>query len=360
MKKPRIFIGSSSEGLEVARAIQEQLYPDAEVVLWNERVFSLSVSYLDSLLKSIPKFDFALFVLRGDDCATVREQNTFLTRGNVIFEMGMFFASLGKSRTFAVYDSSSQSQIISDLDGISVAHFDGNRELVSAVGMACSRIRASVKELGTRTKKRSLLAVFSNPSDCHRLRCDIEMRTISSALQTTPVIDGIEIKSEWAVQANDLDKILFKHRPEILHIACSTSGEDLLFDNEMGNSQLVNQESMLAFLQPISSDLDCVLLSACNTDWLAHSLSEAIYCAVGMPGIISDEAAIAFTSGFYTAIGQQSDYTAAYHSGIAKMRLQDSASETPVMYLGKRRVEDESRKRSNSEPKKRSVNRCTS
>ena len=36
--RPRVFVGSSSEGLEVARALQYQLSADADVVLWNEGV----------------------------------------------------------------------------------------------------------------------------------------------------------------------------------------------------------------------------------------------------------------------------------------------------------------------------------
>ena len=39
--KPNIFIGSSSEGLPVARAIQTELVTDAYVPVWNQGVFGL-------------------------------------------------------------------------------------------------------------------------------------------------------------------------------------------------------------------------------------------------------------------------------------------------------------------------------
>lgn len=66
MIKPSIFVGSSTEGLEVARAVQVQL-ADGEVELWNEGVFTLGHSTLESLVKALNRFDFAVLVLTPDD-----------------------------------------------------------------------------------------------------------------------------------------------------------------------------------------------------------------------------------------------------------------------------------------------------
>lgn len=61
--KPSLFIGSSSEGLEIARAIELNLEYDAEVTIWSNGLFGLGMGTLETLVKSLDKFDFAALIL---------------------------------------------------------------------------------------------------------------------------------------------------------------------------------------------------------------------------------------------------------------------------------------------------------
>jgi predicted nucleotide-binding protein len=63
MNKPSVFIGSSSEGLEFARAVRSLLKDDAEITLWNEGFFQLGHTYIETLVNALPRFDFAVLVL---------------------------------------------------------------------------------------------------------------------------------------------------------------------------------------------------------------------------------------------------------------------------------------------------------
>lgn len=62
MSKPKLFIGSSVEGLEVAYSIQENLKYISESTVWDQGVFNLSESTLESLIKILENSDFGVFV----------------------------------------------------------------------------------------------------------------------------------------------------------------------------------------------------------------------------------------------------------------------------------------------------------
>jgi len=145
-EKPSIFIGSSSEGLEVAQAIQFQLKSDANVTVWNEGLFGLSQNYLQVLTDAVDTFDFAILVFRAEDKIISRGVTSTAARGNVIFELGLFMGRLGPTRTFVVYDNHHKPDVISDLAGISFASYDGSKsdDILSAVGPACFLIRQEI------------------------------------------------------------------------------------------------------------------------------------------------------------------------------------------------------------------------
>ena len=67
LMKPRLFIGSSSEKLLYAYALQNQLKSEADVTLWNQGFFALNTNYLESLINGLNDSDFAVFIFAPDD-----------------------------------------------------------------------------------------------------------------------------------------------------------------------------------------------------------------------------------------------------------------------------------------------------
>jgi len=152
MNKPSVFIGSSTEGLPFARPIRTQLADVAEISLWNEGFFGIGSTFIETLVNSLPRFDFAILVLTPDDLVQRRsDENTFGPRDNVIFELGLFMGKLGRPRTFIVQPSDASVKIPSDLSGMTTAKYQwprNDQNYAGAVGTACDAIRQAISDLG--------------------------------------------------------------------------------------------------------------------------------------------------------------------------------------------------------------------
>lgn len=151
-RKPSVFIGSSSEGLQVARCLQMEMDYEAEVTIWHQGVFGLSGGTLESLVRKVSDFDFAVLVLTPDDVVRKREKINDAPRDNVLFELGLFMGTLGRERTYIVHPRV-QIDLPSDLAGITPATYEPNRSdgnLQAAVGSAAAKMLAEIKRLGRR------------------------------------------------------------------------------------------------------------------------------------------------------------------------------------------------------------------
>ncbi len=121
---PRIFIGSSSESLDVARTLSSLLSKAGFLpMLWNRGVFEAGETYIESLERATRESAFALLVVTPDDMIESRGQTQQAVRDNVLFELGFFMGALGRRRTLIVAQSDAVLRIPSDLSGISMISF---------------------------------------------------------------------------------------------------------------------------------------------------------------------------------------------------------------------------------------------
>ncbi len=147
-RRPCVFIGSSSEALSIAEAVQLGLQYDAEAIIWTQGVFKPGQGILDSLVKQCGESDFAILVFSPDDVLEHREEVFLSVRDNVLFELGLFMGRLGPSRTFFLYPRDRKPKIPSDLTGIVPLTYTYSQNLEAAVGPACTRLKDIIKTMG--------------------------------------------------------------------------------------------------------------------------------------------------------------------------------------------------------------------
>lgn len=157
MKLPIVFIASSSEGLEVAKAVRalllQELRDQAKVTLWT-REFDLSATYIESLEKASQEADFAVLVVTPDDVTISRDKKKSAPRDNVVFELGLFMGCLGRERCFIVNEQRFDVKLPTDLLGVHLATFSrsAGQDLRDTLDVQCLLIAERIAKQGARYK----------------------------------------------------------------------------------------------------------------------------------------------------------------------------------------------------------------
>jgi hypothetical protein len=150
--RPRVFIGSSAEGLPIAETLQVLLDYECEVEIWSQGVFAPGGFTLGSLARAAISYDFAVLVVSPDDTTEMRGRVRSVTRDNVIFELGLFMGALGSQRTYMLFDRYNEPDLPSDLAGVTpityALHQSGN--LRSSLGAAGTQLRETFRRVGIR------------------------------------------------------------------------------------------------------------------------------------------------------------------------------------------------------------------
>ena len=126
-----IFIGSSTEALDIARQFAAALEDELVPLLWKEPgLFPPSDFVLIELERKLEQFPVALFVLSPDELTKSRGDEMFAPRDNVIFELGLFIGRHSRSSVIIAIPDSVPVKLPSDIVGLQTvtyhAHgFDG-------------------------------------------------------------------------------------------------------------------------------------------------------------------------------------------------------------------------------------------
>jgi|GEM_PF-1847825 hypothetical protein len=161
MRKPKVFIGSSIQSREIARAIQAHLEPEFQVRVWSDDTFEPSEYSLDSLLKELDTIDFGVFVLAADDKLKLKDTTYAAARDNVVYEAGLFTGRIGRERTLLLrpvprqVGNSEPLRIPSDLAGLTLVEYDADLvsdDVLAALAGPSHRIRMSIRAKGLLSK----------------------------------------------------------------------------------------------------------------------------------------------------------------------------------------------------------------
>ncbi|MCP4403775.1 MAG: CHAT domain-containing protein [bacterium] len=180
--------------------------------------------------------------------------------------------------------------------------------------------------------KKTILILSANPKDTRRLRPDEEIREIEEALRDSEFPDRFELKTSLATPVADLQSLLLRHKPHIVHFCGHGETDGLLFENVTGRKQQVQIEALAELFKLCGQSIECVVLNACYSQPQADAIHQHIPCVIGMNRNIGDKAAMLFAAGFYTALGNGRSYRDAFEFGCNRIDLHNIPEDsTPVI-----------------------------
>lgn len=167
-----------------------------------------------------------------------------------------------------------------------------------------------------------ILLMSANPLNTSRLRLDEEMREIKEGLKRSKQRDRYVINTAEAVQYRDIHRAILDYEPQIIHFSGHGAGEEgLIFASEIGQTKLIDAAALAQLFQLFSTQVECVVLNACYSQYQAEGIAQHINYVVGMSQTIQDRAALEFAVGFYDALGAGKGYKFAYQLGCSLIKI---------------------------------------
>jgi len=164
-----------------------------------------------------------------------------------------------------------------------------------------------------------VLYLASNPEDSKSLSLEREITELQSRFSNAsgePVIFTFlpDIKIE------DLQSVMSRYRPDVLHISAHADLECLSLKNDAGNLIELDADALKYFIDHEAIP-KIVYLNACNSAPIAEGISALVPISIGTSSPITNRAARSGAVSFYTKLLEGKTVQSAYESSNASIKV---------------------------------------
>lgn len=176
-----------------------------------------------------------------------------------------------------------------------------------------------------------ILFLAANPTDTAQLRLGAEVREIDAALRQAEYRDRFELRQHHAVRVADLQGLLLRHAPDILHFSGHGSGAgEIVLEDGDGRAHPIVPQALGSVFAALADPVRCVVLNACFSHTQAEAIAQHVDAVVGMGTAVSDRSAVSFATAFYQALAHSENVRTAFELGTAQIDLENvNEAETP-------------------------------
>ena len=149
-----------------------------------------------------------------------------------------------------------------------------------------------------------ILFLAANPTNEAQLRVGKEYKEIGEKIQAGRYRDSFELKMGPGVSIEDLQGLLLRHSPNVVHFSGHGDKSAIVLEGPDGQAQMLSERSLADLLEIVNRDgnIKCVFLNACYSEDQARAISKHVDCVIGMANAISDDAAREFAGSFYQGL----------------------------------------------------------
>ena len=174
---------------------------------------------------------------------------------------------------------------------------------------------------------KKILILTSNPRN--DLKLEREIKDLQNVIKRSKNQSQFKTEFELEVHPEELQALFLEHEPRIVHFCGHGTGEQgLVLQNQVGQEQIVSTEALSNLFALFAKQVECVLLNACYSEIQAKAIVRHINYVVGMSHEIKDDAAIAFATGFYRALGWGKSIEESYQFGRNAIQIQIAKANT--------------------------------
>lgn len=144
--------------------------------------------------------------------------------------------------------------------------------------------------------------------------------------------DALEFRHVSAVTSDSLMRAMLEESPTIVHFAGHGGPGGIFVRDELGNPRQLTGEALASLFKLSRGTVQCVVLNACWSESQAKAIRRHVPHVIGTRAEVLDEAALAFSGGFYTAIGAGKDIALAFEAGKTRVQMEGCGGENvPVL-----------------------------
>lgn len=193
--------------------------------------------------------------------------------------------------------------------------------------------------------KLKILMLTANPAGTTELNLNKEHARIAKELENAP--DRFLLRVKRSVNKTEFQQFTQLEKPYILHFSGhNEGGEDggiVVQDDEKRGEAKIRPEALgvlFKFLtKSVKIPIELVVLNACHSEEQAQAIANHVPYVIGTTVSIEDEAAIAFSVGFYFQLAISNDIELSYESGRTQSVLEGAQEKYFIIYKNGAKLE---------------------